>query len=121
MGTCCCHQRSKFDVDFQLTPEPAEDERVHLRLLNQLPTYENMLAAYDCLAHESSGALELLPHRKERMFCMIINLLRIRPALAFADQITAFKARCDLRQSAARGLLVFAPSDVDAAVDVLCS
>jgi hypothetical protein len=61
---------------------------------------------------------KLLTHRKERMFFMIINLLRMRPNI-FMEQISAFKARCDLRQTAARGLLVFAPEDVDGAIEML--
>ena len=37
-----------------------------------------------------------LDHKKERMFFMIINLLRMRPNI-FMEQINAFKARCDMR------------------------
>lgn len=37
----------------------------------------------------------------------------------FMEYISAFKARCDLRQTAARGLLVFAPEDVDGAIEML--
>lgn len=135
----------------------AEEERLHIRLLNQLPTYENMIATYECLlqnvrqtsnteskvddrgirieeqgpnqiSHISgmqyddpiSGIEKHLIHRKERMFFMIINLLRLRPQI-FMEQIGAFKARCDLRQTAVRGLLVFAPEDVDSAVEMLSS
>lgn len=61
---------------------------------------------------------QLLLHRKERMFFMIINLLRIKPQI-FMEQIGAFKARCDFRSTAARGLLVFAPDDVDSAIEML--
>ena len=52
------------------------------------------------------------------MFLMIVNLLRMRPQI-FMEQISAFKARCDLRQTSARGLLVFATEDVDAAMEML--
>jgi hypothetical protein len=49
---------------------------------------------------------------------MIINLLRMRPSI-FMEQINAFKARCDMRQNAARGMLIFASEDVDAAMEML--
>jgi hypothetical protein len=35
------------------------------------------------------------------------------------EQIGGFKARCDLRSKAARGLHVFDPDDVDNAIDML--
>ena len=96
---------------------------MHIRLLNQLPTYENMLSAYECLENGGMDGVErmekLLGHRKERMFFMIVNLIRLRPTIVFAEQISAFKARCDLRQNAGRGLIAFAPEDVDAAIEVL--
>ena len=113
MGTCCCHQRTKFEVDFG--PDQAEDEGILLRQMNQLPTYENMLSAFECLGGNGAALEALLPHRKERMFCMIVSLLRLRPAQAFAEQLGAFRARCDLR----RGL--FAPADVDEAVEALAA
>ena len=62
----------------------------------------------------------LLNHRKERMFFMIVNLLRLRPHI-FMEQVSAFKARCDMRQTAARGLIVFSGEDVDAAMEMLSS
>lgn len=52
------------------------------------------------------------------MLFMIINLLRMRPSI-FMEQINAFKARCDMRQNAARGMLIFASEDVDAAMEML--
>ena len=167
MGACCCAQRSKYDFDFTATGElqmgtgPQEEERQHSRALNQLPTYENMVAAYECiissappapnqvlrttnalrvsqipssmaageqsentgiqLTSDPMGVVDrLLHHRKERMFFMIINLLRLRPGI-FMEQVSAFKARCDLRQTSVRGLLVFAPEDVDAAIEMLAN
>lgn len=60
----------------------------------------------------------LLDHKKERMFFMIINLLRMRPNI-FMEQINAFKARCDMRQNSSRGMLIFSSEDVDAALDML--
>ena len=111
--------------------------------MNQLPTYENMIIAYEflvgqTLAGASGGsyygdqfrqhgfavrkAIEkmesALEHRKERMFYMIINLLRMRPQI-FMEQINAFKARCDMRQTSARGMSVFSSEDVDAAMEML--
>lgn len=63
MGTCCCAQRSKFDFDLIAGGTAAdgsdplssqqEEERQHIRLLNQLPTYENLIATYDCLLQSS--------------------------------------------------------------------
>lgn len=71
------------------------------------------------LTSDPMGVVDrLLHHRKERMFFMIINLLRLRPGI-FMEQVSAFKARCDLRQTSVRGLLVFAPADVDAAIEML--
>ena len=95
-----------------------------MRLLNQLPSYENMASAYEFMLSTAtvgdwrmSGALKqesdmihlhndnvdylsemekVLSHRKERMFLMIVNLLRMRPQI-FMEQISAFKTRCDLR------------------------
>jgi len=52
------------------------------------------------------------------MLIMIINLLRMRPNI-FMEQINAFKARCDMRQNAARGMLIFASEDVDEAMEML--
>ena len=113
-----------------------------IRVLNQLPTYENMSAAFEYLidmvisqenqtkhphikidnegigSHPIEIMEKMLQHRKERMFFMIVNLLRMRPQI-FMEQISAFKARCDLRHSAVRGLLVFSPEDVDQAMDML--
>ena len=52
------------------------------------------------------------------MLFMIINLLRMRPNI-FMEQINTFKARCDMRQNTARGMLIFASEDVDAAMEML--
>jgi hypothetical protein len=107
MGACCCAQRSKFDFDFNATGDlnggPGEEERHLTRVLNQLPTYENMSAAYEYLIdtvisqenqtkhpnikidnegignHPIEIMERMLQHRKERMFFMIVNLLRMRP------------------------------------------
>jgi hypothetical protein len=42
----------------------------------------------------------------------------MRPNI-FMEQINAFKARCDMRQNAARGMLIFASEDVDEAMEML--
>ena len=50
MGTCCCAQRSKFEFDFSATGElgsAAEEERHYTKLMNQLPTYENIMSTYE--------------------------------------------------------------------------
>ena len=37
----------------------------------------------------------------------------------FMEQISAFKSRCDLRPTAIRGLMTFAPEDIDTAIEML--
>jgi hypothetical protein len=46
MGGSCCVNRNKFDFELTATEELIDK---HIRLLNQLPTYENLIATYDCL------------------------------------------------------------------------
>jgi hypothetical protein len=66
----CCVQRSKFEGE-------ANEEYL---MLNSLPTYENISTVYREL--ELPGYVEkFLPHKKERIIFMIINLLRARPRI----------------------------------------
>lgn len=66
MGVCCCAQRNKFEFDFTVSGElnsQAEEERQHARLMNQLPTYENMSAAYEYLLNGTSAMMNNTHHQ----------------------------------------------------------
>ena len=64
-------------------------------MMNSLPTYENISWVYDQLDLPEINS-ELLSHRKEQMFLMIINLLRVKPKI-FLNQMEHLKAKCDKR------------------------
>ena len=59
MGTCCCAQRSKFEFDFSATGDlgsAAEEERQYTKVMNQLPTFENIMITYEYIIGMSSMA-----------------------------------------------------------------
>jgi hypothetical protein len=65
----CCVQRNKFE----------NDEETFL-FLNSLPTYENIHQAYQELQLPYISE-ESLPHKKERLIIMIVNMLRVKPKI----------------------------------------
>ena len=103
----CCVQRSKFEGD-------ASEEFL---MLNSLPTYENISTVYREL--ELPCYIDkFLPHKKERIIFMIINLLRARPRI-FMQQMNNLKQKCDMRQKPKN--LVFLAEDVEVAIEMLRS
>jgi hypothetical protein len=62
-------------------------------MLNSLPTYENIMWAYEQL-NLPEFPEEVNIHKKEQMFIMIINLLRVKPKI-FVTQMELLKAKCD--------------------------
>ncbi|CDW75125.1 UNKNOWN [Stylonychia lemnae] len=104
MGGCCA-QRSKY--------EGQQDDQV--KLVNQLPTYENISKIYNEL--ELPKPIDIyLQHKKERLLFMIINLLRVRPKI-FMQQMQNFKIKCNMRQKPKN--LVFIADDVQTAMEFL--
>lgn len=101
----CCVQRSKFEGN--------QDEM--FRTANMLPTYENINAIYEELMLPIVID-EQVPQVKEKLIYMIINLMRVKPAI-FMHQINMLKIKCDMRQKPKN--LVYFAEDVDLAIDYL--
>lgn len=67
MGCCTTRMKDELGANFS-----------DFHAVNTLPTYENMLTVYselDLPSFESSQ----LPHKKEQMIFMIINMVRMQP------------------------------------------
>ena len=79
----CCTTRMKVD-------EHTSTADYHA--LNTLPTYENVTQVYMDL-HLPRVNYEQLPHKKEQMVFMIINLIRSNPQL-FLQALSILQDRC---------------------------
>lgn len=82
----CCANRSKYEGASGFNDD-------QIKLLNQLPTYDNILSVYNELDLPKNYD-RCLMHKKEKLLFMIINLLRVRPRI-FMQQMNNFKVKCD--------------------------
>jgi hypothetical protein len=82
----CCTTRMKVDEHTSIADYHA---------LNTLPTYENVLTVYTDLNLPPVNFIQL-PHKKEQMVFMIINMIRANPQL-FLHALSILQDRCSQR------------------------
>jgi hypothetical protein len=86
------------------------------REINTLPTLENLSYIYFNNLQLPTINDHYLPHPKEQVFFMIINLLRVKPKI-FLQQLHQLKKKCEMRQKPHN--LTFIAGDVQIAIDLL--
>ena len=80
----CCTTRMKADE--------LHTSLMDYHAVNTLPTYENMLTVYSDLHLPPIDPL-FLPHRKEQMVFMIVNMVRTQPQL-YIHALSILQDRC---------------------------
>ena len=102
----CCTTRMKVDEHTSITDFQA---------VNVLPTYQNVKQTYDEL-HLPTQNMDYIPHRKESMIYMIVNMIRHKPKL-YLHALSLLQDRCSQRQTPHN--LSFRVEDVSYAIEML--
>ena len=79
----CCTTRMKVDEHTSVSDYHA---------VNTLPTYENVFQVYNELQLPQVNFIQL-PHKKEQMVFMIINMIRHKPQL-YLHALSILQDRC---------------------------
>ena len=102
----CCTTRMKVDEHTSVSDYHA---------VNTLPTYENVFQVYNELQLPQVNFIQL-PHKKEQMVFMIINMIRHKPQL-YLHALSILQDRCSQRQTPHN--LSFKVEDVGFAIEML--
>ena len=79
----CCTTRMKVD-------EHSQDDGWHM--VNTLPTFENVFQVYNEI-HLPAFSFAQIPHKKEQMVYMIVNMIRHKPPI-FLHSLKILQERC---------------------------
>jgi len=102
----CCTTRMKVD-------EHSQSNDWHI--VNTLPTFENVFQVYNEL-HLPAFSFNQIPHKKEQMVYMIVNMIRHKPQL-YLHSLAILQERCSQRQTPHN--LSFRVEDVGYAIEML--
>ena len=102
----CCTTRMKVDEHSQLND---------FHVVNTLPSFDNVFHEYNQL-HLPAFSFFQIPHRKEQMIFMIVNMIRAKPEI-YLQSLAILQERCSQRQTPHN--LSFKVEDVGYAIEML--
>ena len=81
----CCESRLRVGEANQLND--------NWQIVNTLPTFDNVFHVYCNELHIPAYNFDQIPHKKEQMIFMILNLIRLKPQL-FIYSLEVLQERC---------------------------